>query len=119
VLHVTGNLVLAALAFGIGFVMLGLANSGLFTENFLVPVSAVMAGKALAHNVARLWGGTLGTNLAAGWLFAVIVAGLPYVHPQSVTLASFYPAMGTQWRAFAAAILAGALFTLLTWVEHA
>ena len=42
--HATDNSLLGALAFGIGFIALTLANSELFTENFLVPVAAVAAG---------------------------------------------------------------------------
>src|SRR4051794_34074872 len=38
--HETHNTLLAALAFGIGFIALTLANSELFTENFLVPIAA-------------------------------------------------------------------------------
>jgi formate/nitrite transporter FocA (FNT family) len=44
----TGDKLLAALAFSIGFVALTLANSELFTENFLVPLLAVAAAKAPA-----------------------------------------------------------------------
>ena len=39
----TGDTLLAGLAFSIGFVALLLARSELFTENFLVPVTAVVA----------------------------------------------------------------------------
>ncbi|MCW2685886.1 MAG: formate/nitrite transporter, partial [Mycobacterium sp.] len=39
----TGNRLLAALAFGIGFIALTLARSELFTENFLLPIAAVVA----------------------------------------------------------------------------
>src|SRR3954467_5804785 len=38
--HETGSDILAALAFPIGFIALTLANSELFTENFLVPIAA-------------------------------------------------------------------------------
>jgi formate/nitrite transporter FocA (FNT family) len=51
----TGNRLLGALAFGIGFLALTLANSELFTENFLVPIMAVVAKDAKWPAVARLW----------------------------------------------------------------
>ena len=61
VLHETGNHLLAGLAFSIGLIALLLAHSELFTENFLMPVAAVVAkegsvvpaGKALGRDAAR------------------------------------------------------------------
>src|SRR3954463_1171351 len=44
----TDSELLGALAFGIGFIALTLANSELFTENYLVPIAAVLAQKAPA-----------------------------------------------------------------------
>ncbi len=43
----TGNDLLAAVAFSIGFIALTLAGSELFTENFLVPVAALAAGNVV------------------------------------------------------------------------
>ena len=42
----TGSHLLGGLAFSIGFIALLLARSELFTEGFLVPVTAVVAGRA-------------------------------------------------------------------------
>src|SRR5689334_3756839 len=42
----TGSRLLGSLAFGIGFIALTLAGSELFTENFLVPITAVVAKDA-------------------------------------------------------------------------
>src|SRR3954470_1674752 len=64
----TGSHLLAGLAFGVGFVALLLARSELFTEGFLVPVTAVVAGRAAVDQLAKLWAGTLVANLAGGWL---------------------------------------------------
>src|SRR5947209_17448758 len=61
--HATGNQLLGALAFGIGFLCLTLARSELFTENFLVPSNAVVAGEARWWSVPRLWVGTAAFNL--------------------------------------------------------
>lgn len=46
VLAATGSELLAGLAFSIGFIALMLGRSELFTEGFLVPVTAVFAGRA-------------------------------------------------------------------------
>ena len=63
----TDNVILGSLAFTIGFIALILANSELFTENFLVPVAAVAAGRSTPRALLRLWAGTAAMNLAGGW----------------------------------------------------
>lgn len=73
VMHETGNHLLAGLAFSVGLVALLLAHSELFTENFLMPVAAVVAKEGSAAQLAKLWGGTLAANLAGGWVFVWIV----------------------------------------------
>jgi formate/nitrite transporter FocA (FNT family) len=73
VLHQTGDHLLAGLAFSIGLVALLLAHSELFTENFLMPVAAVVAKEGSVAQLAKLWGGTLLANLAGGWVFVWIV----------------------------------------------
>src|SRR3954468_43027 len=71
--HETGNHLLAGLAFGVGFMALLLAKSELFTENFLVPITAVMAGEAQWRDLLRLYAATLVANLVSGWLFMWLV----------------------------------------------
>ena len=74
----TGSHLLAGLAFGIGFIALMLAKSELFTEGFLVPVTAVVAGRASAAQLGKLWAGTLVANLVGGWLVMwLVVHALP------------------------------------------
>src|SRR5699024_924799 len=59
----TGSEILAGMAFGIGLLALKLAHSELFTEEFLLPLNAVIAGQATWLQVVRLWVVTLVTNL--------------------------------------------------------
>ena len=66
----TDSTLLAGLAFSIGFVALLLARSELFTENFLVPVTAVVAGRSSVGGLLRLWGVTLVMNLVGAWVMA-------------------------------------------------
>mgnify|MGYP000954799961 CR=1 FL=1 len=73
-LHGTGSHLLAGLAFGIGLVALFLAHGELFTEGFLLPVMALFAGRGTPLQLVRLWGVTLLTNLAGGWVFMWLVA---------------------------------------------
>lgn len=115
----TGNELLGALAFGIGFIALTLGRSELFTENFLVPVAAVVAHKSTVGATLRLWGGTAATNLAAGWVFTGLVAmGLPELHEIAVEVGSHYPELGISTTSFASAIIGGAAITLMTWMER-
>ena len=64
---------LGGLAFGIGFIALTLARSELFTEDFLVPVTTVIARQARLRMLIRLWAGTLVTNLVGGWVFTWLI----------------------------------------------
>jgi formate/nitrite transporter FocA (FNT family) len=108
-----------ALAFSIGFIALTLANSELFTENFLVPIAAVVARKASGVDVVRLWFGTLLMNLVGGWLvIGLITSGFPRLHGTAVDVASTYNEIGIGWRSFSGAILGGAVITLMTWMER-
>ncbi|MDQ3352938.1 MAG: formate/nitrite transporter family protein [Actinomycetota bacterium] len=115
----TGNELLGALAFSIGFIALTLGRSELFTENFLVPVVAVVAHKATVGATLRLWGGTAATNLAAGWAFTgLMVVGLPELHEVAVEVGSHYPELGISTTSLASAIIGGAAITLMTWMER-
>src|SRR5437868_9344503 len=98
----TNSEVVAALAFSVGFIALTLANSELFTENFLVPIAAVAARRGRWRNVLRLWGGTAGTNLLGGWvLMGFVMGGLPQLRSTAVELGSHYSRLGTGWTSFA------------------
>jgi hypothetical protein len=80
--HETGQPLLAAAVFPIGFIALLLARSELFTENFLVPVTARVAGHGSWLRLLRLWLVTLAANLAGGLVMAgLIVVALPDLRP--------------------------------------
>ncbi len=118
--HETGSSLLAALAFTIGFVALLMARSELFTENFLVPVTAVVAGRGSVLQLIRLWIVTLVMNLAGGLLLAgMIVVALPDVQATAVEAGSHYAHLGVSWRSFFLAVLGGTVITLLTRMQHA
>ncbi len=115
----THNPLLGGLAFGIGFIALTLANSELFTENFLVPLVAVTTRRARPAAVVRLWLGTGVTNLAGGWvIMGVVIAALPQLRATAVESAKHYTDLGLGRESFAAAILGGAVITLMTWMER-
>ena len=115
----TGSLVLGALAFPVGFVALTLGNSELFTENFFVPVAAVVAKRVRLRSLIRLWIATLIANIVAGWLVALlVVTALPDLRPVANEAASEYLASGTGATSFASALLGGMVITLMTWLLH-
>jgi formate/nitrite transporter FocA (FNT family) len=115
----TGSSLLAGLAFGIGFIALTLAQSELFTENFLVPVAAVTARRASIGKLFRLWFGTAVMNLAGGWVMTgLIMAGQPKLRHTAIEIATEYARLPVG-RALALAILGGLVITLMTWMERA
>ena len=115
----TGSVVLGSLAFTIGFISLTLAGSELFTENFLVPITAIVAGRAKLRALARLSFGTLVMNLVGGWVAMwLIVTGLPQLKPVLRELGDHFVTIGTGGEALAAAVLGGGVITLMTWMQH-
>lgn len=117
--HLTHSTSLAALAFSSGFVALTLANSELFTEDFLVPIAAVAAHRSRSRDVVRLWGVTLAANLVGGWvIMGIVIAGLPDVRAHAVELGHHFAQIGYSGTSFATAVLGGAIITLMTWMEH-
>jgi formate/nitrite transporter FocA (FNT family) len=119
VLHETGEPLLAALAFTVGFVALLLADSELFTEGFLVPVTAYAAKRGSAADLLRLWGVTLVANLAGGWVMAWLIShAFPHLHELAVETAGHYATAGLSVRTACLAVLAGAAITLMTRMQQ-
>ncbi len=115
----THSTLLGGFGLGVGFIALVLAGSELFTENFFVPVAVVVARRASVLSLLRLWVGTLLANLAAGWVMAALVmAALPGVRSTALHLGAHANHLGVGWAAFASALLAGTVMTLMTWMER-
>jgi formate/nitrite transporter FocA (FNT family) len=118
--HFTGSKLLAGLAFSIGFVALLLARSELFTENFLVPVAAVVSRHGSPGALARLWCVTLIGNLIGGWLVAwLLIRAFPELRVTALESGEHYAALGINLTSFALAVLAGMVITLMTRMQHA
>ncbi len=115
--HLVGSLF-----FGIGFVLVIVGRGELFTENFLVPVGSVLAGRATPFGLARLWLLTFLANYGGILLIAVVLTTGGVL--QASTLDSVGPIAdtltGRGWlSAFLSAVVAGSVMTLLTWLAHA
>jgi formate/nitrite transporter FocA (FNT family) len=116
----THSALLGGLALSIGFIALALARSELFTEDFLVPVVAVVAKAASPWSLGRLWVVTTLTNLAGGWIItALVMVGFPELHSTAVEAGSYYVGLGVSWQAFGLALIGGMLITLMTHLQHA
>lgn len=116
----TGNSLLAALAFTVGFVALLMAQSELFTENFLVPVTAVVARHGSVGQLLRLWLLSLTANLVGGFLIAgMIITALPQLRSTAAESGSHYAHLGVSWQSFFLAVLAGTVITLMTRMQQA
>lgn len=117
VLDHEGNTLLASLVFSIGFVAITVGKSELFTENFLVPIAAVVAEQRGLPSLLRLWAGTAVTNLVGGWVLALlIVTGFPEVGDTAVDLGQHFVEMGIGWQSLTVGMLAGVIITLMTWM---
>jgi formate/nitrite transporter FocA (FNT family) len=115
----TRSHLLAGLAFSIGFIALMLARSELFTEGFLVPVTAVVAGRAGAAQLGKLWAGTLVSNLVGGWLVMwLVVHALPPLGDTAIESSATFVEAPLDLQAICLALLAGSFITLMTRMQH-
>ena len=108
-----------ALAYPIGFVILLIGKSELFTENFLLPVTGVLERRGTLRQLGALWGVTLTFNLVGAAVFAFLASrpGVLDDGPRADLIAAAahvvdYPF----WTAFVKALFAGWLMTILTWL---
>lgn len=119
VLQAGGDPLLAGLAFGIGFLALLLGRSELFTEGFLIPVTAVAAKRASMSQLLKLWCGTLATNLVGGWILMwLIMIGFPGLHSQAIESAGHFAGAPPTAQNVALAVLGGMAITLMTRMQH-
>src|SRR3954468_2808270 len=107
--------VIASLTFGVGFAFITLGRAELFTENFLVPVGAVWAGRSGIGPLLRMWAVTMVFNFAGLALFAAIFAVSGVVKPQTLAAAgTMADTLGdrSSLAALLSAIAAGTIMTL-------
>ncbi|MGI8916264.1 MAG: formate/nitrite transporter family protein [Chloroflexota bacterium] len=112
-------LAIGALAFPIGFMFVIIGRSELFTENFLIPVTAVLRQERTLLSLVQVWGFSWLGNMVACAGFAALVSipaaiGAPILHGYVIYTAYklSLPPLGL----FVSAILAGMIMTVLTWL---
>lgn len=108
-----------ALAFPVGFVILLVGKSELFTEDFFLPVTGVIEREDSVGSLARLWAVTLAANLLGVLVFSLLISrGEALADAPSEVLIELSEAK-VGWdlsTAFVKALFAGWLMTLLTWL---
>ena len=111
--------VLGGLTFGIGFVLISIGRSELFSENFLIPVGAVMERHQPARRLPALWGPTLVANIAGMFILSAIFS-VSKVLDHSALVAAGHTAdvfaSRSALSAFLSAVIAGLVMTLWTWL---
>ena len=115
--------VAGAVVFPIGFILVVIGRSELFTENFLVPTTAVIAGRARVRDLLKLWSLTLIGNMIGAIIIAKMLS-LEFYHgvPAADTVKHIqqvaeFLTLERDWDAsFVSAIFAGWLITLMTWL---
>lgn len=119
VLEETDSHLLAGLAFGIGLVAIYLAHGELFTEDFLMPIAAVVARNGTPLQLARLWIGTLLANLLGGWFVMWLIA---HAFPQWLEVLSesahHFVDAPLNLQSICLAVLGGSTMTLLTRMQQ-
>ncbi len=115
--HVIGSLV-----FGIGFVFIVIGRSELFTENFLIPIAAVIERRGSPGRLARMWTITGVANLVGltivSFLFATDGVLEPAAREAAGKVADTFAQRGLL-AAFLSALVAGTVMTLFTWMNQA
>jgi formate/nitrite transporter FocA (FNT family) len=108
-----------SLAFGIAFIFIVVGRSELFTENFLVPVTALRSGALSKLKLAQLWTISPVMNIVGGTALIIVVSSKG-VLPQGAApaLVDVAETIGehTASSAFLSAIAGGALITGMTWM---
>ena len=116
----TGSQMLASLAFASGFIILTLARSELFTENFMMPVTVVLTERRDGLALLRLWATTLVSNwLGGALLVGLVMTSIQGLDATAIEVGRHYPEMGIGWVSFAGGILGGVVITLMTWIQRA
>lgn len=106
-------------AFPVGFLILLVGKSELFTENFLLPVAGVLERRGSVQQLGQLWGASLVFNLLGAVVFAFLISregvldAEPTLHIMDLAEHKVEYSFSTS---FVKAIFAGWLMTVLTWL---
>lgn len=103
----------------LGFVVVILGRSQLFTENTLYPVALVLAERRALWNTLRLWAVVLPTNVAGAFAFGLLVAHTSALHPEVVAALSQLGANAVAHapaQVFWSGVVAGWIIAMAAWL---
>jgi len=110
---------LSRMFYPVGFIVVILGRSQLFTENTLYPVALVLAEKREFWNTMRLWAVVLPANVAGAFTFAMLAARTSAAAPSIVDAVSrlganaiAHPAAQIFW----SGVIAGWIIALAAWL---
>jgi formate/nitrite transporter FocA (FNT family) len=118
-LSVESALFYGSFLYPLGFVLVIMGKSELFTENTLAPVAGLLTGTGTLPRLARSWSLILSLNIVGTVLFSLLVSHIDTVF---VPYRAEYRAMGTPLvsqpflQAMLAGVLGGWLVALIAWL---
>lgn len=111
---------LAANAYTIGFIVVILAHTDLFTEYTTIAILPVLTGRAGIGALGRLWGLVYAGNMVGAVLFALLIArlgpSLEVIDPGVLARMASRLVHHTWWVVLLSAVLAGWLMGVLSWL---
>ena len=104
----------------LGFIVVMIGRSQLFTENTLYPVALILAEKKELWNTARLWAIVLPTNLVGALAFSTLIAKTHAAPPSVVAAITQTGSQAVQhplWTVFWSAVVGGWLIATAAWMN--
>jgi formate/nitrite transporter FocA (FNT family) len=117
-----GARIISRMLYPLGFIVVIVGRSQLFTENTLYPVALVLSEKRQFWNTMRLWAVVLPTNLLGALAFSLLAADTSALEPSFVSALSTlgakaiaHPASTVFW----SGVIGGWLIALAAWLVSA
>jgi formate-nitrite transporter family protein len=114
--------ILSRMFYPLGFIIVIIGRSQLFTENTLYPVALVLKEKRQFWNTMRLWAIVLPTNVLGAFAFAILATHTSAIEPAFVSTMSelgskaiSHPASTVFW----SGVIAGWMIALAAWLVSA
>lgn len=111
--------IVSSMFYPLGFIVVIIGRSQLFTENTLYPVALVLAEKKQLWNTMRLWAVVLPSNVAGAFAFSMMAAWTPAFEPATVNAmgqlglnALAHPASSVFW----SGVIGGWIIALAAWM---
>jgi len=110
------------LIYPVGFIAVIIGRAQLFTENTLYPVILVFDERRHVLRTLRLWAVVFSTNVAGAFLFAMLAAKSPALHPdvlRELISLGLQASSGSMAHLFWSGVVGGWLIALVAWTVTA